>query len=140
MITKKRRIYKIRWNGIGLYVNKSINTRNKPILHSWINFTSTVSSGKKRKGPADRGSPTPRKKIAFDLNDANDPDFVDFVIREVDDEEDDDDDMVITKEVAVDSTVVTAEGGDHEGSETQLLKSRIAALGSFLREKRGKKN
>ena len=107
---------------------------SKPILHSWNNFTSTASCGKKRKSPADRGSPTPRKKIAFDLNDANDSDFVDLVIRQVDDEEEDDDDIVITKEVPVDSTVVTAEGGDPGGSETQLLKSRIAALGSLLRE------
>ena len=98
---------------------------------------------KKRKSPAARGSPTPKKKIAFDLNDANDPDHVDieeyeadFVIGQVDE---DDDDIVITKEeVTVDSTVVTADGGDHEESETGLLKSRIAALESSLCESQGR--
>ena len=93
---------------------------------------------KKRKRPAARGSPTP-KKIAFDLNDANDPDHVDieeyeadFVIWQVDE----DDDIVSTKEeVTVDSTVVTADGGDHEESETELLhKCMIPALESSLRE------
>ena len=118
---------------------------SKPILHSWNNFTDTACD-KKRKSPAARGSPTARKKLVFDLNDANDqgvhPDHhadiqeyeADFVIGKVD--EDDDDDVVITKEeVNVDSTaVVTADGGDHEESETELLKSRIVALESSLRE------
>ena len=87
---------------------------------------------KKRKSPAARGSTTTRKNISFDLNDANDLDIeeyeADFVIGQVDD-----DDIVITKEeVTVDSTIVTADGGDQKDLNMKLISAELPIIVQML--------